>query len=449
MFINHIIALIFCFLTTFIKSSPITSPIEGSDFEIIPELDYFVETQFDEYEINNYYSLIDIFNGDEEMIYKRANNTGGLQLDNDQLSRTINTILLSVNSSGVIWSLLDAVANYPSRIDYIGNLTSTLLKGRNITIDVGELLSGDTTNAVWARSVNLTAALDAVVASGLVDSLLDGLLLDQAFRPRLVDIVDRVVWSQRDTLLYIFGSLLQKRGFLEEDEIVNILKRADVATNGTLNTFVTNIIATVLGSGIFGQVAGDLLNSLNDTGIAVYVVKRFLSNDAYLNMTARLATDLMSAGAIHISFESLNITNVLNNALSDPTKITLIVGSLLSGDSSLITNYFGRYSGAIQDILARLESKGLFAELNSYIWGSPSATTSITLAPSATSNANRNSAATTTGGSSTGSVSVSTRVADANSNQSKSSSANKIDTNYKIQALVLIPTAILSMLLII
>ncbi|KAI5966379.1 uncharacterized protein KGF55_000688 [Candida pseudojiufengensis] len=451
MFAFHIITLLVCFITSLVKSSPISSsssPIEGSQFEIIPELDFFVESQFNEYEVGLYYDVMDIFNNynSEDLIYKRDNSTndGGMQLDNDALSNTITTIIRSVNDSGVIWALLDAIADHPSRIDYISNLTSTLLEGRNITIDVGDLLSGEP-DPIWQKNVNLTAIMNAIQESGLVDSFLDGFLLDTVFRPRLVDIIDRVVWSQRDALLYIFNVLLVKRGFIDEEDVKDILKRADSANNGTLNTFLTNSIATVLGSGIFGQVAGDLLNALNDTEVAVYVVKRFLSNDAYLNMTARLFNSLTSAGAIHISFESLNVTNVLNDALSDPTRISLIVGSLLSGDSSLITNYFGRYSGAIQDILAQLEAKGLFARLNSYIWGNPSATTSITLAPSATSNANRNAITTTT----TSSSSLTTRVADANSNQSKSNNAGSLQSNYKLQALVLIPFGFLSMLFII
>lgn len=380
---GHIITTVFCLLTTLVYSKPIASSY-GRTFQIRDEIDHFVENELDNYEVGLYYDLMDLLT-DQDILSKRADsNNQGEYYD------SITMVIESLNSSGLLWTLLDALADHPDRIDFVGNLTEQFLKGRNITINVGDLLAGDG-NSVMQENVNLTAIIDAVQQSGLVTSLLDGILLDKDFRPALVNLINRVVMSQKDVLYYIFDVVLSsKRDSLAEDDILEILKRADNSYSGTLETFLTNAAATVLGSTQFGQFAGSLLNALNDTGFAVYVVQRFISTESYINMTATLIDDVMNSGAIHIDFSSLNITLLVSEALADPTKITLLIGGLLSGDSSTLVSTFGKYSSAVQQILVDLEAKGLFANLNSYIFGDPSATTSITLAPGASSAANTN-----------------------------------------------------------
>ena len=118
------------------------------------------------------------------------------------------------------------------------------------------------------------------------------------------------------------------------------------------------------------------MNSLNDTGFAVYFVKRFLSDDAYLNMTAALADSLMSSGTINIDLSGVNVTSLVDTVLGDPSTIVGAVGSLLSGNSSALSGTLGKYSGAIQSLIGDIEATGLFARLNSYIFGNSSSSSS-------------------------------------------------------------------------
>lgn len=495
MYLTNIFITLFCLFTSLVHCIP-TSPIpQGEELSIREEMDQLVESHWDANDASLYYDLIEMFS-DEDSLHKRED-------DDDNLQNTINYVLEKLNSSGIIWELLDAIADHPERIEYLGNLTSSLLGGMNITIDVGAILSGDSALSSLTQFINITAIYNAVMDSGLVTSLADGLLLDADFRPRLADIVSRVVWSQRDVLLYIFGSVFQKRGYLfKRAEVDNqdisvwlsLLKAAEgevsgsataattsasanpssfsidtnvlssilnlnsqiaqtqsststsqratssasratssasrstnsalvssassalsalasasttrsaspnsnttsssrsVATttssrstsvssseySGSLGGFVENAAGAVLGSNLVGTVATDVLNALNDTGFAVYFVKRFLSDDAYVNMTAALANDLLSAGTINIDLSGVNVTSLVDQVLGDPSTLIGTVSTLLSGNASALSGTLGKYSGAIQSLIGDIEATGLFARLNSYIFGDSSSSTSAT-----------------------------------------------------------------------
>ncbi|KAI5955421.1 hypothetical protein CANMA_004601 [Candida margitis] len=496
MYLTNIFITGFCLFSSLVHCIP-TSPIpQGSELSIREEFDSLIESKWDANEASLYYDLIDMFS-DEDFLFKRADN-------DDSYQSTINSVLETINSSGVIWDLLDAIADHPDRIEYLTNLTSSLLGGTNITIDVADILNGDSSLSSLTQFINVSAIFNAVMDSGLVTSLADGLLLDADFRPKLADIVNRVGWSLRDPLLYIFNSVFQKRDLLlkradgndlsvwssllraAEDEVSgssttnqatttaarttntanpssfsfsidpNVLSsilslnsqvaqtqssssqrstssssraasssssravsssssassssassaasstrsssRAVESTtssssnsvssseySGSLGSFVENAAGTILGSNIVGNIATDVLNALNDTGFAVYFVKRFLSDDAYVNMTGALASSLLSSGTININTEGVNITGLVDQVLGDPSAIVSTVGSLLSGDSSALSGTLGKYSGALQSLLGDIEATGLFARLNNYIFGSSSSSSATQATTSASS----------------------------------------------------------------
>ncbi|KAI5958291.1 hypothetical protein KGF57_002646 [Candida theae] len=504
MYLTNIFITLFCLFTSLVQCVPTSLIAQGPELSIKEELDQLVESRLDSNDASLYHELIEMFS-DEDLLYKRDDN-------NDQnLQNTINYVIETLNSSGIIWDLLDTIADNPSRVDYLTNLTSSLLGGMNITINVADILNGNSPMSSLTKYVNVTAIYDAVMNSGLVTSLADGLLLDSNFRPRLADIVNRVVWSQRDLLLYIFSTVFQKREYLlkragVDQEDINLwsslLRAADAeggstttsssnpsaftidpnifsslmnlnsqaaqtqssrasssvrATSssssarptsanskvsasassalsvlgsaastaltasanssaspsssraaattsssrtssvssseysGSLGSFVENAAGAVLGSNVVGTIATDVLNSLNDTGFAVYFVKRFLSDDAYVNMTAALANSLLSSGTINIDVSGLNVTSLVDTVLGDPSTIVGAVGSLLSGNSSALSGVMSKYSGAIQSLIGDIEATGLFANLNSYIFGdsSSSASSSATQTSAASSTARR------------------------------------------------------------
>ncbi|CAK9438137.1 uncharacterized protein LODBEIA_P24360 [Lodderomyces beijingensis] len=392
----QIVTAAFCLATSLVSAQAPAPTPQGEVLELKHELDDYVETYFDTFEIDTYYNAIDLLHISSQKLEKRAdgNNSRG------EYYPAISSALEMVNSSGVLWTLLDAVADHPNRVEVLTNLTSRLLGGANFTISVADLIGTlgvaggmGNSSAPSQSALNTTELLAVVENSGLVKSLLDGILLDQSFRPRLVDLIDRLVLSQRDLLRYIFQDLLAKRDLiLRREDLGELVKRQD-EFNGTLESFILNAANSVLGSQIFTNVAESLLNALNDTGFAVYTVKRFLSSDAYVNMTAALVSAVVDSGAIQISFEGVNTTAILESVLSDPEGIAALIGGLLSGGSSnavsniLSGTSISQYMTAIQEILQDLERKGTFAELNSYIWGTT--TTTATVAATATNTAQR------------------------------------------------------------
>lgn len=386
-------------LIPLVYSLPAASPKSGTDFDFNQEIETFVEKAFNQDDPSQAAAaasfeefLVNVFNYDQadgqvdgqvlKVFEKRDANT----------EQTIEGILKAVNNSGVIWTLLDSVADDPSHIEYIGNLTSSFLKNYNITLNIADLLLESSS---LTENLNITGLLSAVENSGLITSFLDGILLDENFRPRLVDLIDRLVLSQKNVLLYIFAGVLSKRDLMADGELVNVLlKRAtsnDDSYSGSLGSFLNNAASTVLSSSLVSNAAADVLNALNDTGFLVYATKRFLSSDSYINMTVALVNDIVSSSSVTIDTSGLNITELISGTLGNPKKIAALVGSLLSGDSSQtsqLSNYLGRYSGALSQILQDLEKKGLFAELNSYIFGDSTTKASATATATATSSAN-------------------------------------------------------------
>ena len=277
--------------------------------------------------------------------------------------KTIETLLEYVNKSGIIFDLLDQIADYPERVQAIGNLTVGLL-GRLPPIDLSNLLLPKNMGSMTNNSL-----VNVLLKSGLVKSLADGLLLDESFRPVLVNLTYRIVDANKNVILYIVDGVLAKR---------DLEKRAN-DYSGSLGEFAKNIFGSVLDSNLFLNTFGDIVNALNDTGVAVYVVKKFLSDDAYLNMTATIANDAIHSGAINIT-GTPNITKIIGGVLADPSALGKLASGALSGKVDL-KGIFGKYSPAIKGIIQGLERKGLFEELNDYIFPSSSSQT-----PQTTSN---------------------------------------------------------------
>lgn len=268
--------------------------------------------------------------------------------------KTVESLLEYVNKSGIIFDLLDEVADHPARINAISNLTVGLLK-KLPPIDLSKLKLPEFKGQTNSSLVNI------ILKSGLVESLADGLLLDKKFRPVLVNLIYRVVESNKDLILYIVDGVLAKR---------DLEKRAN-DYSGTLLEFAENFLSATLDSRIFKDTFADIVNALNDTGIAVYVVQHFLGNDAYINMTAKLTTNIINSHAINITGKP-NITGIVGGVLSDPSELMQLASGALSGK----TDYkaiFGKYAPAVKSIVNDLEKKGLFEDLNDYIFPSSSA----------------------------------------------------------------------------
>lgn len=376
--------LIFSLITSFVAAVPLVSPSSelfdiGTLFDEMIEVGMYSDESLNlfDYLDSNIDELQDLLGEESYTLGKRAESS-------------VATILRLVNSSGVIWELLDQVAGHPARIETLANATSGLISSvSGGSIDISQLAS-------FASGLNVSEVFDIVKDSGLVTSILDGILLDDDYRPVLVKLIERIVYSAEPLLKYVITVVLQKR---------DLEKRAD--NSGSLETFVGNILSTVLSSSLFTDILNETVTALNDTGIVVYVIKRFIADESYQNMTAELLTDIYKTGVIDVGklSSSLNVTSLVGSALDDPAKIASLVGGLLSGNVDL--SGLGKYTDAVKQIIKDLENDGLFARLNSDLFSKKATSTSKAPASSSSTNGNNKKVASADSSSSSASATAS------------------------------------------
>lgn len=449
-------------LTTSCIATPMALPVPDSKFEIQLVDDGIFEREATEL-INQFITQLN----------------GNLDLSKRDES-TIANILLQVNKSGIIFELLDYVADSDSIISTISNATENLISGVNISL----LLSGGLSSLL--SSLNLTQILGVVQDSGLLQSILDGTLLDTSFQPTIAGIIEKAVRANEGLLAVIFNTYLKpasnsKRQLKaatsdgaiifspSESSAVNSIQsqlspasittlgasstsrsstggttsrsatastsastsaratttsstRASTTaasgnsssssstasstadTSGSLNSFVGNIAGEVLGSLVFIGTLNDTLVALNDTGVALYIVKRILSTESYIDMFGTIISNVMYSGALNVTAltSSLNITELLGTYLDNPEKLLGLASSVLSSNSlSSLSSDSPDYTGALENIVSIMENDGLFVELNSYLF--PSSSTAGNKAVASSTLSTSTSGSTSTGSSSTSS----------------------------------------------
>lgn len=289
-----------------------------------------------------------------------------LQVDNKLHRRDLESGLESIidllNSSGLIWDALDYAADHDNIIEFLGNTIGGFLNSSGDmdmettnTTAILSFLSGT------VQSLNVSALGSVVVDSGLVQSVLDGLLLDDDFRPVLAGLVYNITEHNMGLIALVVQNLLAP---------ANGNSKRDFT--GTLIEFVGNFVGSFLNSKVFYSGLGDVLNALNDTGFVVYTIQRFLSTPAYINMTGKLVSDtvdasgfsLMDLSDFSLSDLPINITEIVASVLSDSSSIAKIVGNVLLGDYSGLSDFLKRYIPGIKALILELQDMGLFNDLN-------------------------------------------------------------------------------------
>ncbi|CAH2351323.1 predicted GPI-anchored protein 45 [[Candida] railenensis] len=448
-------------LTTSCIATPMALPVPDSKFEIQLVDDGIFEREATEL-INQFITKLN----------------GNLDLSKRDES-TIANILIQVNKSGIIFELLDYVADSDSIINTISNATENLISGVNIS----SLLSGGGSSSLLS-SLNLTQILGVVQDSGLLQSILDGTLLDTSFQPTIAGIIEKAVRANEGLLAMIFNTYLkpasnskrQLKAVTSDGAIVfspsessavdsiqsqlstasitslisSVASRVSTAgttsksaatssvkgttsttkasatvsagnssssssaasstasstadTSGSLSSFAGNIAGEVLGSSVFIGTLNDTLVALNDTGVALYIIKRILSTESYIDMFGTIISNVMYSGALNVTAltSSVNITQLLDKYLDDPEKLLGLASSVLSSNSSSSSSSSSPdYKGALENIVSIMENDGLFVELNSYLF--PSSSTAGNKAVATSTLSTSTSGSTSTGSSSTSS----------------------------------------------
>lgn len=264
---------------------------------------------------------------------------------------TVEYLLNALNRSEILFDVLDLVAYNPKRIAMVANTTSRLVGDVNLTAITH---SASKLNL----DLNYTRIYDDVVKSGVVTSLLRGILLDTSYRPVLVNLINRLLEGNKNIFNYVVKNIFKKS---KRDEIFD--KRN---FKGSLEDFVAGILSAVLNSDLVGGIALDTLVALNETQFLTYTVKRFIANEGYQNMTAQLVLDIANSGNVQINSNALNITNIVDKVLSRPMVIVSLVSNVLSGNFQVPS--LGEYTSAVKAIIADVENSGTFADLNQYVF---------------------------------------------------------------------------------
>lgn len=369
-----IIPAILCVISSVAHAIPLAAPVASGEFELIDTVRSMFQERFFDDELQDFHNLIQ----------KR------------DTTLTIETLLDLFNSSGILYDVLDLVAYSPSRIQVIANFTAKQIGNFNSSSLSG--MSGLTS------ALNFSKIYNSVMDSGVVTSLLDGILLDEDYRPTLVKLISRLLEGNKNMFLYlvqdIFKKLNSKRDMLE--------KRA----TSSLETFVGNIIASALGSLLVGGISNDVLVALNETQFLTYTVKTLIGNEGYQNMTAQLLVDIIKTGDVKLDSQAINITQIADKALSNPAVIVGVVSQLLSGNINL--GGMGKYSDAVGAIIKGVEDDGVFEDLNKYVF-SESHTVTTPLIPTGNIVVPRTTTASTTGKSSLKSLGSSNRTSTSTS----------------------------------
>lgn len=338
-----------CFFQTLVSVTglPQAIPVENSEFDI-----------------DNYVNEIlgDAFSQDELLAIEEL----GGELKKRDLESSIESVLNLVNRTGIIWDALDYVIDNPDSVGNVLNLTRGLLGGGD---DDEESSSSNSTfllNFVFGivQEVNLTSLANSVIDSGLLQSLLDGLLLEDKYRERILDIIYQIVESNMEAITDVAHDLLAPANHEKRDD-------------GSLVEFAGNVVGGFLGSSLFYDGLDDVMSALNDSGIVVYIAQRFISTPKYVNYTGGLIQNALENSDFNILalLGSIDIEQLLSRALSDTSAITSTVGSILEGAGASTEQARGvisRYVPAVRSIIEDLEDKGLFTDLNENIFPSNS-----------------------------------------------------------------------------
>lgn len=288
---------------------------------------------------------------------------------------TLTQVLSQVQSSGVIMSVLEEIANSPTQIDNLANLTVSLIKngggaigGLNITL-------------------NMTALLKTVEDSGIIFSTLDGLMFNVTNRNFLADrlgvLLKRNPWvAQLLTELGAGKALTVARiadlvqnftskasnwdEMLQQTESVTsksvVLGARDDSNSsgqyaGSAQEFLNNLINTVASSTLASQSIGDILQAVNDSGIVVPIVVDVLNSTSVLRMVGTLIGKIYDSGVFdnfdlnsyyQLARNNGLLTNSIQIALTDPT-----------------------YSPPLARIFQRMEMNGAYQQTQWNLHGGP------------------------------------------------------------------------------
>lgn len=281
----------------------------------------------------------------------------------DALEDTLEQLILSLNRSGVVLDVLHEIASSPEQMNTLSNYIIQLLlraqkshafDGLNVLINVAELRK-------------------TVMDSGLIQSTLHGLLMDDTERDKLADSLGEVLVN------YSWIGLLLKRvgdnGKISFDIIFKTvqdysskdpgfngtsypkLRKRDNSSDysGSLQAFLNNLVGSALSSQLASASLGSILGAVNKSGVAVPALQTGLGDQKILQMVGFISNKLYNFGV----FDNIP----LNDWFQKYKKNRLLSDYL----EALLTN--PTWSPPVAKVLQRMENEGVFEQLRRNLYG--------------------------------------------------------------------------------
>ncbi|CUM46542.1 uncharacterized protein AC631_03774 [Debaryomyces fabryi] len=276
----------------------------------------------------------------------------------DQLEQ----ILLKVNESGIIMDVLNEIAGSKAEQNTLVNMTTDMIKNGGGSFDGIQI------------EFNKTNILNAVKSSGIINSTLDGLLLNDQNREILADRTGHVLSKyayvskiladigngQEPTVEYIANTVKHyktknpKYQYMNEGKQIILGARAD-DYSGSAQTFLNNLINTVVSSDLVSGSAEDFLIALNRTGIAVSIAMQVVETPKITEMGTYIIGQLYANGV----FDNLDT----NKYFQEAKKKNILSDSL----QKVLTD--PTYSPALAKIFKQMEDNGVFVDIQKNLYG--------------------------------------------------------------------------------
>lgn len=286
----------------------------------------------------------------------------------DTLEDVLTGVLTQVKDNQVVQSILLEVASSKQQIDNLSRAVYSLL---------ANMMTGNSALSGLNITLDMNSILAEVMASGLITSVADDLLLNDqnrenltyhvgdllTQRPFIAEILNKVGHGSDLTFDMIFSTSRNFKSKAPElqDNTTFYSKRSDIFSKradsdylGSLNAFVSNIINSATLGGLIDQSLGSILAAVKNSGLVTPIVLTAVQRPV-MDMVGRILNNLYDYGV----FDSIP----LNDYFEDAKKTHVLADST----QDLLTHK--RYSPPVAKLFQQLEDQGTLENVRRSLYG--------------------------------------------------------------------------------
>lgn len=273
----------------------------------------------------------------------------------------LESLILQVNESGIIMDVLNQIADSKTQQNTLVNLTTNMIKNGGSSFDGIKI------------DFNITELLDATISSGIINSTLDGLLLNDQNREIIGDRTGHVLSKyayvskiladigngQEPTVEYIadtvqnFKTKNPKYQYMNEGKQVVLSTRDDYS--GSAQSFLNNLLNTIVSSKLVSGSIEDFLVALNRSGVAVSIAMEVVETPKITEMATYIIGQLYYNGV----FDNLDT----NKYFQDAKKKNI----LSDGAQMILTD--PTYSPALAKLMKQMQDNDVYEDIRKNLYG--------------------------------------------------------------------------------